>query len=92
MIVETGDIRWRRINDNSFRLCLNEQLFIENAPELTRSFRIGGYPVIDKWLDYREGYNLRVDDIEHLQHLIASLNATADVISEIDRLIADTLA
>ena len=84
-LLDDVETRWQQADDGSFTLHLNHHLLIEGIPEAVKDFRIGGYPVLDKWLGYREGEELTTDDIEHIQHTVASLNRTGEVISEIDR-------
>jgi len=58
---ETLDIYW------------NEEGRWANVPERVWSYTLGGYPVIKKWLSYREkqvlGRDLTFDEIRHVQHM-----------------------
>lgn len=62
-------------------LFLNESAFLANVPERVWRYELGGYPVIKKWLGYRDakrrpGRPLSLDELDHLRgmvHRIAAL-------------------
>ena len=62
-------------------LYLNEDVFLSNVPERVWRYELGGYPVIKKWLGYRDagrrpGQPLSLAELEHLRgmvHRIAAL-------------------
>jgi hypothetical protein len=62
-------------------LFLNETAFLANIPEGVWRYELGGYPVIKKWLGYRDqrrrpGRPLTLDELDHLRgmvHRIAAL-------------------
>jgi len=47
-------------------------------PEV-RAYRIGGYPVLDRWLAARAGRNLRMEEIEELRKIAAAVRETIGV-------------
>jgi Type ISP C-terminal specificity domain/N-6 DNA Methylase len=87
--LERPDERWQDAGDGTLNLFLNEDQFIGDVPETVFQFRIGGYAVIDKWLNAREaaGYELSVADVEHIQHVISALHRTGTVVNSIDRIV-----
>jgi hypothetical protein len=64
---ETLDIYW------------NEDCRWTNVPARIWSYTLGGYPVIKKWLSYREkkviGRDLTFDEIRHVQHMTRRIAA-----------------
>ena len=64
---ETLDIYW------------NENCRWTNVPARVWSYTLGGYPVIKKWLSYREkkviGRDLTFDEIRHVQHMTRRIAA-----------------
>lgn len=62
-------------------LFLNESAFLANVPERVWRYELGGYPVIKKWLGYRDakrrpGRPISLDELDHLRgmvHRIAAL-------------------
>lgn len=50
-------------------------------------FRIGGYPVCEKWLKDRKGRKLSKDDIEHYQRIVVAIAETVPLMKEIDEVI-----
>jgi hypothetical protein len=59
-------------------LYLNETVFLRHVPELVWHYELGGYPVIKKWLGYRdanrrEGAPLTLAEVEHLRAMVHRL-------------------
>ncbi len=46
----------------------------------------GGYQVLDKWLKYRKGRILTLDDIRHYCKVVTALKNTIEIEKKIDRL------
>jgi hypothetical protein len=67
--------------DTTGDLFLNESAYLANVPRQVWRYELGGYPVIKKWLGYRDqkrhpGRPLTMDEIDHLRgivHRIAAL-------------------
>ena len=57
------------------------------VPEKVWDFQVGGYQVCHKWLKDRKGRTLSDEDVAHYRRIIASLNETIRMMSEIDEII-----
>ena len=66
------------------RLYLNGSSYIENIPEHIWNMYIGGYQPIQKWLKERKGRALTDEDLLSLRSMIFALQATENVMKEID--------
>ena len=53
----------------TFDICLNGNAFWRNIPAEVWNYRLGGYPVLKKWLSYRQhsvlGRNLHLEELQH---------------------------
>jgi hypothetical protein len=61
-------------------LYINDKVFFKNVPELVWRYELGGYPVIKKWLGYRDqgrrpGMNLSLAEVNHLRGMIQRIAA-----------------
>jgi predicted helicase len=63
----------------------NEQYFEGITPDLWR-FRIGGYPVLEKWLKSRKGRKLEGSEIEQFLKIVEIIRETLRLMSEIERI------
>ena len=79
----------QRYNDN--RIYINENLFIEGVDEDVWNYKIGGYQVIDKWLKYRVGKTLELEDLEHLENMIKIIKRTIEIQKELEKVDLKTL-
>lgn len=70
------------------RIFINKTQYFDRVPEEALSFRIGGYPVLEKWLKERIGRTLSFKEVEHFQQVVAILARTSAIMREIDTLIA----
>ena len=66
---------WGRV-----RFVLNEQAHFAHVPEAAWSYRLGGYPVLKKWLGYRQadrrdGKSLTEDERRWLRQTIQRIAA-----------------
>jgi predicted helicase len=69
------------------RVWMNQEQYFEGvAPEIWE-FHVGGYQVCQKWLKDRKGRALSFEDIEHYEGIVASLEQTIMLMSQIDRVI-----
>ncbi|MFO8233037.1 MAG: type ISP restriction/modification enzyme [Longimonas sp.] len=64
---------------STFDIYWNEDCRWANVPERVWDYTLGGYPVIKKWLSYREkkvlGRALTFDEIRHVQHMTCRIAA-----------------
>ncbi|WP_373588959.1 type ISP restriction/modification enzyme [Borreliella afzelii] len=73
--------------ENIKELCYNSTCCFTNVAKEVYEYVIGGYHVIKSYLKYRSGRELKIDAIEHLEHVIRVLNYTISVQKEIDNII-----
>jgi hypothetical protein len=79
---------------------LNEDACWRHVPERVWAYTLGGYPVIKKWLSYREeavlGRRLRLDEVEHVtamtRRIAALLLLEPQLDATYDAVKADTTA
>jgi hypothetical protein len=73
---EQGLERW---GAETLDLYLNENARWTNVPERVWDYTLGGYPVIKKWLSYREkdvlGRDLKPEEVRHLKHMVRRIAA-----------------
>lgn len=67
------------------KVFINKKQYFDNVPEIAWSFYIGGYQPAQKWLKYRKGKDLPVEDIFHYQKIIVVLTETDRIMREIDK-------
>jgi predicted helicase len=79
------------------RVTINASRWFETVPETAWSFHVGGYQPAEKWLKDRAakggrkanpGRVLTPDDILHYRRIIVALTRTAELMREVDRVIA----
>lgn len=61
-------------------LFLNDTVHLANVPQRVWQYALGGYPVIKKWLGYRDakrrpGRGLKLDEIDHLRSMVHRIAA-----------------
>lgn len=60
-------------------LYLNENARWANVPARVWDYTLGGYPVIKKWLSYREkdvlGRDLEIGEVQHVKHMVRRIAA-----------------
>lgn len=66
------------------RLYINQTQYFDNVPEEVWNFYIGGYQVIDKYLKYRKGRKLSLDEIVNIENVINILAFTIEQMKKID--------
>jgi hypothetical protein len=58
---------------------LNNETLWSNVPEAAWHYRIGGYPILRKWLSYRErdilGRNLTKEEAREFKHIVRRVSA-----------------
>jgi len=67
------------------RLYANKNLYFAPVPEDVWNFYIGGYQVLDRYLKYRKGRRLSLDEKENIINVVRVLRFTIDQMTEIDR-------
>jgi predicted helicase len=75
------------IADNSVKLWINDEQYIDNIPLVAWEFYIGGYQPAQKWLKDRVGRELNEEDFEHYNKIIGALINTDRIMKEIDTII-----
>ena len=58
----------------------------EPIDEAVWQFRMGGYPVLHRWLQQRKHRPMSVEDQQHLQRMIHAIRATLQKVEAIDRI------
>jgi hypothetical protein len=71
------------------RVYINEGQYFEGVSPEVWEFQVGGYQVLDKWLEDRKGRKLNFDDLEHYQKIVVALNETIRIMGEIDMAIPE---
>ena len=71
------------------KVYINDKQFFDGVPEISWNFRIGGYPVLSKWLKERKGQKLAFGDIQHFNRVVAILQKTCETMAEIDSVISE---
>jgi len=73
-----------RYSPEEQRLWINETQYFAPIPEAVWVFRIGGYQVIDKYLNSRKDRSLSLDEIKRISAIAASLAFTISQMASID--------
>ena len=70
------------------RVWINDAQYFDGVPQAVWDMHIGGYRVAEKWLKDRRGRLLTYDDITHYQQVVAALNRTLAIQTELDAAVA----
>lgn len=73
-----------RYDEEGNRVFINDQQYVEGVPREVWEYHIGGYQVLEKWLKYRKGRRLPLDDIEHYLKVITAMKQTVRLQEQID--------
>ena len=73
------------------RVYINKETYFDGVEGDVWDFFIGGYQVLDKWLKYRKGRNLTLEDQEHFMKMVVILRETLKTMKEIDLLVIQQL-
>lgn len=84
-----GDNTVARARYDAGRVYINSAQYFDKVPEAAWNFRIGGYPVLEKWLKERKKRRLTFDELQHFHRVVAALAKTADIMIKIDQSIRD---
>jgi predicted helicase len=68
------------------RLYANKNLYFAQVPEDVWKFHIGGYQVLDRYLKYRKGRKLSLDEKENIINIVKVLRFTIDQMIKIDEI------
>ena len=64
---------------STFDIYLNDNAYWQNIPAQVWAYTLGGYPVIKKWLSYREekvlGRPLKLEEVRHVTHMARRIAA-----------------
>ena len=83
---EPSDKNGQRESEHG-RVYINKTQYFDNVPLEVWEFHVGGYQVCHKWLKDRKGRTLSFDDIKHYQRIVAALQETIQLMTEIDETI-----
>jgi hypothetical protein len=77
-------------------LHINDEIFFRNVPSGVWEYELGGYPVIKKWLAYRDNGRrpdtaLTLDETEHLRGMIQRIAALLALHEELSALYEETI-
>ncbi|MCS3698577.1 type ISP restriction/modification enzyme [Salinibacter ruber] len=68
-----------RLGGSTYDIYLNDSAYWQHVPERVWDYTLGGYPVIKKWLSYREkdvlGRQLKLDEVQHVTSMIRRIAA-----------------
>ena len=72
-------------------LYLNDQVFLRHVPERVWRYELGGYPVLKKWLGYRDSgrraaRSLSLTEVEQLQAMVQRIAALLTLHEKLDQL------
>ncbi len=68
------------------RVYINEKQYFEGVKQEVWYYQIGGYQVLQKWLEDRKKHILNLDDINHYCRVVTALAKTIEIQAEIDAL------
>jgi len=76
---------------------LNESIRVCNVPERVWTYEIGGYPLLKKWLGYRDakrrpGTTLTLSEVEHFRSMVQRIAALLVLHARLDQLYEMCLA
>lgn len=76
-------------DEETDRLYINEAQYFEGITRNVWEYRIGGYQALSKWLKYRKGRKLSLENIKHFCRVVTALKGTIEIQREIDELYPD---
>jgi predicted helicase len=81
-----GDNKVEKVKYWKGKVYINNDQYFEGISLEIWKYQIGGYQVCDKWLKYRKGRILSLDDIRHYCKVVTAIEETIKIQKEIDRL------
>src|SRR5579859_7391393 len=87
-VQETAHEEWGEYTGDLF---LNEKIWMRNVPEKIWKYEIGGYPVLKKWLGYRDekrrpNTTLSLYEIDHFRSMVKRIASLLILHNRLDRL------
>lgn len=87
-VQETAHEEWGEYTGDLF---LNERIWVRNVPEKIWKYEIGGYPVLKKWLGYRDekrrpNTTLNLSEINHFRSMVKRIASLLILHNRLDRL------
>ena len=79
-----GNNTVERVRREGERVWINATQYFEPVPEAAWAFRVGGYPVCEKWLSDRKGRTLHFEETQTYQRLVSALAKTVALQATID--------
>ena len=76
-------------NKERKRSYINKTQYFEEIDKDVWEYQIGGYQILYKWLKYRKGRKLSLEDIKHFCKVATALKMTKEIQREIDELYPD---
>ena len=70
-------------DENKKRLFVNDSLYFENVESAVWNYKIGGYPVLEKYLKSHKNEEI---DFNHFQNIIQILSDTLEIEKEISEI------
>ena len=83
-----GDNQVDKISYKKERVYINKTQYFDNIKPEAWEFKIGGYQVCQKWLKDRKGRILNYEDCEHYLYILAALENTMELMTEIDEVLS----
>ena len=85
----TGEPMYVEWGKTTGDLAINDFVFFRHVPEAVWKYELGGYPVIKKWLGYRDrgrrpGVPLSVQEVAHLRSMVHRIAAVLRLQSLLD--------
>jgi hypothetical protein len=88
---EDGEPEIDALGDSTGDLFLNDEVFFRNVPDTIWRFELGGYPILKKWLGYRDekrtsGRPLSLAEKDHFREMVHRLAALLVLRPKLDEL------
>ena len=83
-VVGSNEVEKVRYDETKQQVYINKTQYFKGVSTAVWEFCIGRYQVCDKWLKYRKGRKLSIDDIQHYQRILLVLRETIRLMVEID--------
>lgn len=83
----SGNAKVEKIKYGKNKFFINKTDYFEPVSKEVYEFEIGGYKVIEKYLNYRKGRILTLDEIEHIKKVIKAIEYTLKLMQKIDEIL-----
>ena len=71
-------------SESQNRVYINNTQYFEGVTQEIWNYHIGGYQILSKWLRYRRGRKLPLEDIEHFCKVVTAIKRTIEIQEELD--------